>query len=104
MLVWDATCPDTFALSHLQLAATEAGAVADQAEQRKRVQYTELPTGHHFNPVAIETTGVFHDLGCRIREDSGEPQSYYYLVQGRNTAAVMGTSFPRTFDPHFDNV
>ena len=34
-LVWDATCPDTYAPSHLALAAREAGAVAIQAEQRK---------------------------------------------------------------------
>ena len=35
VLVWDATCADTFTPSHLQLAATEAGAVADQAEEGK---------------------------------------------------------------------
>ena len=33
-LVWDATCPDTYAPSHLALAAREAGAVAIEAEQR----------------------------------------------------------------------
>ena len=97
----------------------EAGAVADQAEWRKRVKYTELATSHHFIPVAIETTdvfrpetlGFFQDLGRRIREESGKPQSYHYLiqriavaVQKGNTAAMMGTSFPRTFDPHFNNV
>ena len=78
-LVWNATCPDTFAPSHLQLAATEAGAVAAQAEWRKRVKYTELDTSHHFIPVAMETTdvfrpetlGFFQDLGRRIREESG---------------------------------
>ena len=32
-LVWDATCPDTYAPSHLALAAREAGAVANQAGQ-----------------------------------------------------------------------
>ena len=93
--------------------------MADQAEWRKTVIYTELATSHHFIPVAIEATGVFgsealgffQDLGRRIREESGEPQSYHYLiqrvavaVQRGNTAAMMGTSFPRTFDPHFDNV
>ena len=34
-LMWDATCPDTYAPSHLALAAREAGAVANQAEWRK---------------------------------------------------------------------
>ena len=32
ILVWDATCPDTFAPSHIDLAAGGAGAMADQAE------------------------------------------------------------------------
>ena len=31
-LAWDATCPDTFAPSHVALAAREAGTVATQAE------------------------------------------------------------------------
>ena len=117
VLVWDATCLDTFAPSYLQLAAMEAGAVVDQSEQRKMVKYTELDTSHYFIPVAIETTGVpealkfFQDLGHHIREESGKPHSYHYLiqriavtVQRGNTASVMGTSFPRTFDPHLDNV
>ena len=72
MHIWAATCLDTFAPSYLQLAAMEAGAVADQAERKKRVKYTELATSHHFIPVAIKTTGVFRlealgffqDLGC----------------------------------------
>ena len=34
-LVWDATCPDTFAPSHVALAAREAGLVASQAEKAK---------------------------------------------------------------------
>ena len=36
-LVWDATCPDTFAprSSHVALAAREAGLVASQAEKQK---------------------------------------------------------------------
>ena len=63
--------------------------MADQAERRKRVKYTELNTSHHFILVVIETTGVFgpeslgflQDLGRRIREESGEPQSYHYLIQ-----------------------
>ena len=58
VIVWDATCPDTFAPSHLQLAAKEAGAVADQAERRKMAKYIELAVTHHFVPVAIESMGV----------------------------------------------
>ena len=59
ILVWGATCLDTFAPSHLQLANWEAGAVADQADQKKKAEYTELSVTHHFVPMAIETMGVF---------------------------------------------
>ena len=35
LLVWDATCPDTFAPSYVASATNEAGAVAALAEERK---------------------------------------------------------------------
>ena len=35
LLVWDITCPDTYALTHIGLASNEAGLVAAQAEQKK---------------------------------------------------------------------
>ena len=37
-LAWDVTCLDTFAPSHLMLATSEAGAVADQAEDRNATE------------------------------------------------------------------
>ena len=113
ILVWDATCPDTFAPSHRDLATRGAGAVADQAEERKKAKYSELATTHHFVPLAVETTGVFgseaqmffRELGRRIRDESGEPLAYQYLlqrisvaVQQGNAAAVLGTSSPTEFD------
>ena len=113
ILVWDATCPDTFAPSLCDLATRGAGAVADQAEERKKAKYAELATTHHFVPLAVETTGVFgseaqvffRELGCRIKDESGEPLAYQYLlqrisvaVQRGNAAAVLGTSSPTEFD------
>ena len=59
ILVWDATCPDTFAPLHIDLAAREAGAVADKEEERKKAKYAELATTHLFIPLAVETTRVF---------------------------------------------
>ena len=51
LLVWDATCPDTFAPSHLPSATREAGAVAALAEQSKQVRSPQptlqLHTGDH---------------------------------------------------------
>ena len=106
LLVWDATCPDTFAPSHLPSATREAGAVAAQAERSKQEKYAALNQCHIFTPVAIETAGPFgpetfsflRDLGCRLKQVTGETKSFSYLrqrlsvaVQRGNAAAVMGT-------------
>ena len=112
-MVWDATCPDTFAPSHVAHAAREAGTVASQAERNKCQKYALLCTSHHFVPIAIETSGVFGpeaasffgELGRRIRAETGEPRSLQFLLQGisvavqrGNAAAVLGTA------PATDNV
>ena len=106
LLVWDATCPDTFAPSHLPSATREAGAVAAQAERSKREKYSALDQCHTFTPVAIETAGPFgpetfsflRELGCRLKQVTGEAKSFSYLrqrlsiaVQRGNAASVMGT-------------
>ena len=44
VLVWDATCPDTHAPSHLSAAVRGAGVVAAQAEQLKMAKYTHTWT------------------------------------------------------------
>ena len=41
-LVWDVTCPDTYAVSHVVLATREVGAVATSAEVKKSNKYEEL--------------------------------------------------------------
>ena len=64
LLVWDATCSDTYAPSHLAQSTMVAGAVASQAEDRKKVKYSYLD-GHPgicFTPIAYETSGVVPDL------------------------------------------
>ena len=107
-LVWDATCPDTFAPSHVALAAREAGLVASQAEKAKTQKYALLGFSHHFVPIAIETSGgfgpeaiTFTELGHRIRAETGELRSLQFVMQGiavavqrGNAAAVRGTSPP----------
>ena len=57
-LVWDVTCPDTLAPSHITLAASKGGVVAANAEQRKHSKYSHLDRSLLFVPVAIETLGV----------------------------------------------
>ena len=107
VLVWDATCPDTYAPSYVSLSTREAGAVADQAEQNKRQKYAHLAASYYFVPVAIETSGVMgpealafiRELGHRLKAETGEPRSLHFLLQRisvamqrGNAAAVLGTS------------
>ena len=56
-LVWDFTCPDTLAPSHLRQSFLQAGSAATNAELPK---YLELASSddYIFIPVAIETLGV----------------------------------------------
>ena len=90
LLVWDATCVDTYAPSYSRVASQEAGAVADQAEKQKSDKYSNMdPNMYLFAPVVIETSGVFgkqtlpflKDLACRVRKVSGEVKSFPYLLQ-----------------------
>ena len=107
LLVWDATCPDTFAPSYISSASSEAGAVAALAEERKKNIYAHLDPSHSFTPVAVEISGVvgpqslafLKDLGRRMRQVTGEERSLSYLlqrvsvaVQRGNAASVLGTT------------
>ena len=52
LLVWDATCVDTFATSHLYITASEVCAAANQAEQTKIKKYNYITSHayHSFTP------------------------------------------------------
>ena len=109
-LVWDATCPDTFACSYLGLSAQSAGEVASRAEALKLEKYSNLASSHFFAPIAIESSGVFasktmsfiKDLGKRIARQSGDPKSTAFLlqrlsvvVQLENAVSIMGSWAPK---------
>ena len=88
-LVWDLTCPDTLAPSHLRTTSAEAGSAAKEAEERKIRKYTSIATYHTFIPIAIETLGPMGqqakmfllELGQRLKQQTGEPRSTSYLLQ-----------------------
>ena len=83
-LVWDVTCPDTLAPSHLNQAVTGPGVVATAAEVRKRLKYEVISRTYNFSPIAIETFGAlgeeafefFKDLAARIKLErrQGKPR------------------------------
>jgi hypothetical protein len=105
-LLWDFTCPDTVAPSHISNSSIAAGSAASLAEVHKTSKYAGLTPTYIFTPVAIETFGSWgpeavsfvSDLGRRIAERSGEPRSTEFLrqrmdiaLQRGNAASVLGT-------------
>ena len=114
-LVWDFTCPDTLAPSHLFTSSAGAGGEAQAAESRKSTKYQELVASGNFlfSPVAIETLGTWgpsaialcQDLGGRIAQVTGDPRSLAFLkqrlslaVQRGNVSSVLGT-LPQSMEP-----
>ena len=83
VLVWDTTCPDTLAPSYINIAAREAGSVANEAERKKRSKYAHLEASHHFTPIVVEMLGVLgtearsflQDLGRCLKDVTLEPLS-----------------------------
>src|SRR6184192_4004511 len=81
-LVWDFTCPDTLAPSHVSQSASQAGSAAILAEQQKRLKYAELASSNSiiFSPVSFETLGTWgpsaaklcREIGSRLAQLSGE--------------------------------
>jgi hypothetical protein len=106
-LMWDVTCPDTLASSYVAKAVTGPGAVATDAEARKRQKYQAIDHAvYKFQPVAIETLGAYGEdswdfiqqLGRRLRTVTRDTRSASYLlhrlsvaVQRGNAACILGT-------------
>lgn len=105
-LLWDFTCPDTLAASHLPHTSVLAGAAARRAESAKSHKYSALLGSYNFFPVAIETLGSYgddaafflDDLGTRLTAKTGDVRSSAFLhqrlgvaLQRGNALCVMGT-------------
>ena len=100
VLVWDATCPDTLAPSHLTLAVKEAGAVAAEADYKKTLKYMHLDSSHCIVPVAVETLGVFgkaarhffKEVAQRVKLATDDSLAHQYLVQRISVAVQRGNA------------
>lgn len=105
-LVWDATCVDTLAPSHLPSSSCCAGAAAAAAENLKRRKYSNLVGSYIFEPFGVETLGpwgpsahiIFKDLSKRLVDTSRDPKAGFYLgqrlsiaIQRGNAASLLGT-------------
>ena len=100
-LCWDATCVDTFAETNLNGSALASGGAACRAEESKRRKYAALADRFRFEPIAVETSGVFGtstasvvtELGRRITGVTGEPRETLWLKQRIGLAVQRGNAF-----------
>ena len=99
-LCWDATCVNTYAEYAVNNTAVDAGHAASKAESNKRAKYPELVRRYRFEPVAIETSGVFgpsskniiYEIGKRITEKSGDKRETLWLKQRLSIAVQRGNA------------
>ena len=99
-LVWDATCVNTLAASHIKSAASQAGAPSEAAELKKHRKYASLSERYIFTPVAIETLGSWgpeasnfvSELGRRLEVATGEPRATSFLRQKIGIAVQRGNA------------
>ena len=92
--------------SHLNTAITGQGAVANEAEAKKKSKHACLLPAFDFIPIAVETLGplgdeacaFMHQLGRRIMSVTGERRATEFLlqrlsvaIQRGNTKCVLGT-------------
>ena len=96
-LVWDCTCVDTFAGVHLNRSAMETGIAANNANNK----YAALAEAHQFEPIAVETMGVYGEstgviiraIGRRLVEVTEDPREANWFRQNLAIAIQRGNAF-----------
>ena len=99
-LVWDATCTDTFSPSNMIRSSIQARAAANESECRKRSKYASLTDRFDFQPITVETSGVFSEstliflqnLGSRISSAKGDVRERTWLTHLISMAVVRGNA------------
>ena len=99
-LIWDATCSDSFSLSHLLQTVANPSWAFQQAEMAKIQKYRSLAASHIFVPLAVETSGIFcshafsffSDLGKRRSKAKDEPRETKWLFESFSLAIVRGNA------------
>ena len=91
---------DTFASTSVIDSALHPGSAASAAESRKREHYRSLTDRYHFEPVAVETTGVLGPstiaflkrLGKQISTVTGDKREAEWLLERISLAVVRGNA------------
>uniref|UniRef100_A0A2H1VRU3 SFRICE_019335 n=1 Tax=Spodoptera frugiperda TaxID=7108 RepID=A0A2H1VRU3_SPOFR len=111
-LVWDATCVDTLAPSHLLSTAACAGAAASAAEDLKGRKYSNLLGNYYFEPFGVETLGpwgpgaysLYKEIAHKLLDSTRDQKAGYFFgqkisiaIQRGNAASLLGT-FPSDSD------
>ena len=88
-MVWDFTCSDTIASSHIQILSAFPGKVAKSAETPKLTKYCNLSADYEIIPIGVETWFLGskqteidkRDLEKKLKkqENRGQPPSYFKL-------------------------
>ena len=79
----------------------EAGIVANNAEERKRRKYAALCRAHQFEPITVETMGVYGEstgvikraIGRRLVEATGDPREANWFRQNLAIVIQQGNAF-----------
>ncbi|CAH2232086.1 jg4760 [Pararge aegeria aegeria] len=86
-LVWDATCVDTLAASHLPSTSQKAAAAAESAQMLKRRKYSVICNNYVFAALSFETLGPWSSdtnfsniVSQKLILASGDPRDGTYLA------------------------
>lgn len=115
-LVWDATCVDTMAPSHIQGTSCRVGSAAATAEANKRLKYNNIFNNYEFVAFAVETMGpwskdaqsFYNTLAPMLKDYTGDSRSGAYFkqqislaIQRGNAASVLGTMPMDRYEEYF---
>ena len=92
---------ETYAMSHLNSSAVGAGVAAGEAEVRKRRKYAAIGEAYDFEPIAVETTGVYGEstasiirtIGRRLVDATGEHRESSWFQQNLALSVQRGNAF-----------
>merc|ERR1711993_96879 len=92
--------------SYILQCSKNPGAAAEIREIEKTKKYQELANDYHFIPIGLETYGswgpeglkLIKTIGKKLKEETGERRSTFYLfqnisiaIQRGNASCVLGT-------------
>ena len=69
-MVWDFTCSDNIAPSHIQIPSSFLEKVAESAETAKLTKYRNLSTDYEVIPIGVKTFGFWGPNGLRLIKKS----------------------------------